>query len=199
MALETQLTKAIKAFLKSAQLTRTGIAVPDETAQTRLLETITDLLSDAIHEGRRIGSGVDERGLISAVKNLAGRAVEIVGGIIEQLIEKAEELIDAIFGSDENIDPDEAMDEVEAELDEWIDDYADMVAETEISAAVEEAAIDEAVKRGATQIYWNAEPDACERCLANAEASPIPIGADFPSSDTVPPAHPRCRCSTTTD
>ncbi len=159
---------------------------------------MTDILEAAVHEGRRIATGNESRGLINAFKNIAGQAVQIVGGIIEQLKEKAREILDAIFGSGEIDDVDAAIAEAETELEEWAADYSDLVAITEVTAAIEEAIIDEAIQQGAEQIWWVDSPGACEYCIANAEASPLPIGSTFPSGDQVPPAHPRCRCTTAT-
>lgn len=200
LALETKLAKAIKNFIDLAQVTRDGATPPDETAQTKLLDEITDALTEAIHEGRRIATQSDERALISAVQNLAGRAVQVVSDIIDQLTQRAQDIIDDIFGGgDEDIDPDEALAEVEDELDTWAAEYSEMVAETEVSAAVEDAVLAVGVELGHTEKYWNAEPGACKACIANMEASPIPIAAMWGDGSTGAPAHPHCRCSISTN
>lgn len=198
LALETKLATAIKEFLSQAQITRNGATPPGEAAQTKLLEEITDLLEQAVHEGRRIATDLEERGLISAAKNVAGRAVQVISGIIEQLAERAQILIDEIFGGGEDIDPDAALSEVEDQIGAWATDYSDMVATTEITTAVEETVLDAAIARADTKKSWNAESNACVTCLANADASPIPINAAFPDGSSAPPGHPRCRCSLST-
>jgi hypothetical protein len=50
---------------------------------------------------------------------------------------------------------------------------------------------------GVTRVRWEAhvEPRCPEgRCRTNAAEGPVEIGADFPSGDRVPPAHPGCSC-----
>jgi 2'-5' RNA ligase len=195
LALESKLSKAVKAFIDQTQITRDGVTIPDEAEQTRLLEEITELLTEAIHEGRRVATGLEERALISALKNLAGRAVQLVGEVIEQLKEKAQGIIEDLLGGPEGFDDVGATSMVSEALDEWASDYSEMVGITEITAAVEEAVLDQGIKQGHTQKYWNAEPDACERCRQNADASPIDIKASFPDGSSSPPGHVRCRCS----
>lgn len=104
-------------------------------------------------------------------------------------------LLDDLLSGGSDID-ETALEEIESQVEAWGTDYSEMVATAEIHAAVEEAVVDEMKKQGVQALYWNTEPDACPRCVANAEASPVRIGEDFPDGDTVPPAHPRCRCTT---
>ena len=195
MALEAKLAHAIKDFLGSAKITASGVEVPYGQTRTALYEALTNALQAAIHEGRHIASGIESRGLISATKDLAGRAVAVISGIVEQLVDKAQSLLDALLGDGGDLD-EESLDEIEDQIGEWSEEYAEMVATTEITSAIEESVFDVMAERGVAAINWDAEPDACPRCLANAEASPIALGSDFPSSDTVPPAHPNCRCTT---
>jgi len=42
------------------------------------------------------------------------------------------------------------------------------------------------------EVKWLHQPGACERCMANAAVSPIPINDSWPSGDV--PVHPNCRC-----
>lgn len=173
--------------------------MPDETAHERLVDAFTDALEAAVEEGQRIATdGKAQHGLISAAKNLAGRVVQAIAGIVTQLRKKIESIIGNLFGSDEAIDlSDDELEAAESELNEWAEEYSDMVAVTEIQAAVEEAVVDELMQNGTARISWMIEKDdhVCPVCQANAKASPIPIGSKFPSGDTAPPAHPRCRCS----
>jgi 2'-5' RNA ligase len=196
LSLEAALAQAIKDFIDQAQITTDGVVPPDETEQTQLLESITDLLTDAIHEGRRIATGLEERGLVSAVKNLAGRAVSVVGSIIEQLKEKVQAIIEVVVSGSAVKDADASTKEVKEQLDTWAKEYSAMVAETEIHAAVEEAIVDELGKQGVTEIYWVNDGEPCVICIGNANASPLPPGATWPSGNTTPPAHPRCKCTT---
>jgi hypothetical protein len=43
---------------------------------------------------------------------------------------------------------------------------------------------------------WQTEEGACEICVENEDAGPIPINEQFPSGDDAAPAHLLCRCST---
>jgi hypothetical protein len=52
------------------------------------------------------------------------------------------------------------------------------------------------LKRNAVEMkQWILGPNACDQCVDNAEASPIPVDDDFPSGDDAPPAHPNCVCA----
>ena len=130
------------------------------------------------------------------MKSIASKAAEIVSSIVEQIKEKFDEISAQILGG-EISSIGEAMRRIKAGVVEWGEGYAEMVAETEICASVEEAVLDTYKEnKEYNAIYWICEPDACARCQANAEASPVRFDQDFPSGDTVPPAHPRCRCTT---
>ncbi|GCE14190.1 hypothetical protein KTT_41030 [Tengunoibacter tsumagoiensis] len=132
-----------------------------------------------------------------SLANFASRASEVVAGIIEQIKDRVAGIIDAIFGDGEGeeISDAEKQAQAETEFDAWGEEYADMVGQTEVCAAVEEEVVHQMQQAGVEEIYWLAEPDACDRCLANADASPLPIDQLWPSGDTAPPAHPRCRCT----
>jgi hypothetical protein len=68
-----------------------------------------------------------------------------------------------------------------------------MVATTEMNAATSVATMDTYESLGVEQVEWFAL-DGCEDCEQNAEQGPIPLGDDFPSGDSEPPAHTNCRC-----
>lgn len=42
---------------------------------------------------------------------------------------------------------------------------------------------------------WYPDPNACDVCLANAEAGPIPLDQPFPGGVQKPLQHPRCECT----
>jgi SPP1 gp7 family putative phage head morphogenesis protein len=50
---------------------------------------------------------------------------------------------------------------------------------------------------GITRKQWVTvrDPTVCSICMANEAAGPIPKDDVFPSGDSHPPAHPRCRCN----
>jgi hypothetical protein len=176
---------AIRDFIAKVKISESGHVTASEAEQTKLLHTITDLLEAANHEGKRIATGKEERGLISAAKNLAGRAVKIAGGIMNQIRDKVRSLYDPNLPN-----PYAGLD-----ISDWAEGYSEMVAATEITDAIEEAVYDDFVEQGTAIVSWVAEDGACEECLANAEASPLPISSPFPSGDYHPPAHPNCRCN----
>ena len=166
---------------------------------TQLVSELIDCLEAATHEGQRIATGLESRGLFSAAKNIAARAAQIVGAIGDQITTKVDELIDKAFGpaGGAGLDQGQALADVKEQVDEWAKEYAETVATTEVHSAVEDAALNEyKANPEYNAVWWWCEPDACERCQENADASPIRWDIDFPSGDTVPPAHPNCRCTT---
>jgi hypothetical protein len=68
-----------------------------------------------------------------------------------------------------------------------------MIAETEYSRARTVGARETYRLNGVPMVAWLSQPDACPRCKANQEVSPIPLSARWPSGDV--PVHPRCRCA----
>ncbi len=72
-----------------------------------------------------------------------------------------------------------------------------MVATTEIARATSVASMDVYAANGIEASEWLITPDGrvCVICEDNADAGPVPLGAAFPSGDSAPPGHPRCRCS----
>lgn len=81
-------------------------------------------------------------------------------------------------------------------IDTIIDDpqQALMIARTEMARAVSIATRDTYKANGVEQVEWLVA-DGCDICQENEEASPLPIGEEFPSGDTEPPAHPNCECA----
>jgi SPP1 gp7 family putative phage head morphogenesis protein len=76
---------------------------------------------------------------------------------------------------------------------------ASNVGQTEVSAAVAGAAHHAYREAGVAQHEWLTAEDekVCPICAANEAAGPVTLGLPFPSGDIIPPAHPRCRCTTT--
>ncbi|MEU5426840.1 phage portal protein [Streptomyces olivoreticuli] len=76
--------------------------------------------------------------------------------------------------------------------------WAHSVAVTEITRASSAAAQDAYRRAGVQQIYWGSELDerACDVCIDNAGAGPLPIGTAWPSGVDAPPQHTSCRCWT---
>ena len=70
---------------------------------------------------------------------------------------------------------------------------AQIIAETEMTRAVCVASRDLYETSGVEYVEWLVA-EGCDDCQENADASPIPIDATFPSGDAEPPAHPNCMC-----
>ena len=68
------------------------------------------------------------------------------------------------------------------------------IATTEMNRAMSVASMDSYTELGLDRVEWFAL-EGCDECEANAEDGPIPLGSEFSSGDTEPPAHPNCRCS----
>jgi hypothetical protein len=188
--LEASLTRAIKAFISSAKLTRAAIIMPDETAHDRLLDQITRCLERAVQEGRRRATGRQEWGIISAARNLAGRAVQLVSDIVDSLQRKAQEILTSLFGSGVE-DIETIIAEVESELEEWGISYAEGVAENEIQTAIMETIYEVGREQGVTLMEIVTDPDACEICKGIAEENPI---VSIEDGEKLPPYHFRCKC-----
>ena len=68
------------------------------------------------------------------------------------------------------------------------------IANTEMARAMSTASVDTYADLGVEQVEWvGMEP--CDECQANEDAGAIPMGDEFPSGDSEPPAHPNCRCT----
>lgn len=83
----------------------------------------------------------------------------------------------------------------EVDLSDFFDDAerALAIAQTEMSRAVATASRQLYEESGVELVEWIVA-DPCDLCQENADVSPIPIDATFPSGDTEPPAHPNCVC-----
>lgn len=74
--------------------------------------------------------------------------------------------------------------------------WADTVAITEIARAVSAASMDTYRANGIEMVSWLTAEDGrvCPSCDENEDVGAIPIGDAFPSGDSAPPGHGRCRC-----
>ena len=75
--------------------------------------------------------------------------------------------------------------------------WANTVAWTETARAQSAAASEIYRQRGVARNEWMTAHDqrVCPLCAANDAAGPVDVGSEFPSGDTHPPGHPRCRCA----
>ena len=68
------------------------------------------------------------------------------------------------------------------------------IANTEMARAMSVASVDTYNELNVEMVEWiGMEP--CDDCQENEDAGAIPVGDEFPSGDTEPPAHPNCRCT----
>lgn len=72
---------------------------------------------------------------------------------------------------------------------------AETIAATEMADAFGEAMLGKISDQGFEWKRLVVSDDACEICLENADADPLPIDEDYPSGDDRPPFHPNCRCA----
>lgn len=72
---------------------------------------------------------------------------------------------------------------------------ARLIASTEMNDAFSEATMRKLNRMGVSYKQWITSADACDFCVENEDAGPIPIGELFPSGDERPPGHPFCRCA----
>lgn len=186
--LEKTLTSAISAFIGKTKLSSVSVSLPDETAQTKLLDMITGMLEQAVAEGKHVATGRHERGIISAAKNLAGRAVQLISDIVDTLRDKAHDIINAVFGDDSIDNPEQVA---EQQLEAWAEEYSTGVAENEIQMAVNEAIYDEMRNQGTTLLDIVLDPDACDVCRDIVGESPT---VSIEDGERLPPFHFKCRC-----
>lgn len=93
------------------------------------------------------------------------------------------------------IDGQDVEDLTDEAIQDQVDSLAETVGDTEVASAIEGEVMEQLTAQGYTQQVWYADPEACPTCIENAEASPLPMGSEWPSGDTSPPAHPHCHCS----
>jgi SPP1 gp7 family putative phage head morphogenesis protein len=75
--------------------------------------------------------------------------------------------------------------------------WAELTATTEIARAVSAASMNTYRDNGIEYVSWASAADGrvCGYCSENEDVGAIPFGNAFPSGETEPPGHPRCRCS----
>ncbi len=173
-------------------ITEQDVVPPPDEALSEATHKIADILSRAVQLGHTLASDGEQRGGIGDfLSGLASRAVQIVQGIVSNLIEK----VTALFGKGGDSSDGKALSEViSGSVTDWAEGYAETIGITEVTASIEETILDDWRKQGVTKIIWVISPGACTICENNAKAGPIAPGTKFPSGDIFPPAHPRCRC-----
>jgi hypothetical protein len=146
VSLEATLANAIEAFVLKTEMSNNVPIVPGEQARAVLLDIIQSVLISAIHEGKRIATGTEDRSLISSAKNVAGRAVQLISDIVSHIKEKVQSIIDSLSSTNEVKDVD-----IDHDLKEWAEGYADRLAGDEVHCFVEEGVLDGMKRSGVTQ------------------------------------------------
>lgn len=72
----------------------------------------------------------------------------------------------------------------------------ELITETELMTGMNLIEMAVYKKNGIDRVIWNTTLDerTCPICVGNEEAGRVKLGSKFPSGQTVPPAHIRCRC-----
>jgi hypothetical protein len=130
------------------------------------------------------------RSVLSGVRDTLARAKDIVSGLIDHVRESIQKALGKEQPEDEQISP---SDVVDTTINDLIDELPELVAETEVTGAIESAVLGTLKDGGVQRVRCENEPDACNMCRALADQGAIDINGEFEGGITLP-AHPRCRC-----
>ena len=126
------------------------------------------------------GTTVDRIGVVLAKGLREGLPAREVGTSIENILSPLREKIALSLGADLST----LMSDSQRSF---------MIATTELSRATSMASMGRYQDSGVSEVEWLVV-DPCDICQENEDSSPVPLGDDFPSGDTEPPAHPNCQC-----
>jgi hypothetical protein len=163
-------------------------------------ESASATIASFLEKAQALGHGYAQQQLARLERSIAGNVVK--GGALTWAIEQARSLIDRalswakdLFASKvEQLGDDASEEDIEQALEDTAETVSDTLALTEIQDTIEQEVMDVLQGAGVAMIQAVNEPDACDLCVQNAEAGPIPIGTPFPSGHTSCPFHGRCRC-----
>jgi len=163
-------------------------------------ESASTAIASFLEKAQTLGHGYGQQQLARLERSI-GSAIK-GGNLIQKFIDQARDLIDRalawakdLFASKvEQLGDDASEEDIEQALEETAETVADTLALTEIADTIEQEVMDVLQGSGVAMILAVNEPDACELCVGNAEAGPIPIGTPFPSGGSSAPFHQRCRC-----
>ncbi len=127
-------------------------------------------------------------------------ALKLDGPGFQQLLDSADATIQGVTGTAldrmgsllaEGALNGDSVDTIAKSLMSVLDDPARAftIADTELARATSAASADMYDLNGIQQWDWLLSPDACDICVEEGDGNPHPLG------DDMPPAHPRCRCS----
>lgn len=172
--------------------TETGVAIPVQAAGHAVASTTIDWAGWTPGDTDAARALLD--GGLDRLLEQAGVTINsVLAGRMDAL---AEALADGITGG-------LAPDTIARGLDEVLEDprWASLVAETEVSRAINFATQGRYLNAGVTANTWMTAADqrVCPACAENEDAGPVSIGQSFPSGASGPPGHPRCRCALAPD
>jgi hypothetical protein len=169
-----------------------------QAIQDELVEDVQALLQEA----QAIGTAhaqvmlkkLNRAFVIGSYRNLFKQAKNIVSGIIDHVSESIQKALGKEQDEDgEQSSPSDVVDET---INDLIDELPELVAETEITGAIESAVLGTLKDGGVQRVRWIAEPDACAMCRELAEQGAIDAdGGEFLGGISSPPLHPRCKCN----
>jgi len=133
----------------------------------------------------------------AALVDPQGRLADLLNGnkaLIDQLDATTLDRIGTALASglDQGLSPSDIASEINDVLNDPL--RAMVIARTETSNALNQAAISDYKDAGIEQIEWQGA-DPCEICEPN-DGEIITLGDTFSSGDEYPPAHPNCICTT---
>lgn len=160
--------------------------VPAKKEQRRTVKKLAIALEHAYHLGeslaqKRLGQA---RGTQEGLRDFLSGITEKAQGILTTFLVTVQDWF-GIHGDEE---------EIEQSFDEMLENMTVLTAQSEIVDAIESGVFDTFLANQVQQVVWVAQPDACRLCQDNAGDGPVNLGEAFSSGDTMPPAHPRCRC-----
>lgn len=172
--------------------TETGVAIPVQAAGHAVAGTRIDWAGWTPGDTDAARALLD--GGLDRLLEQAGVTINsVLAGRMDAL---AEVLADGITGG-------LAPDTIARGLDEVLADsrWASLVAETEVSRAINAATQGRYLNAGVTANTWMTAADqrVCPACAENEDAGAVSIGQSFPSGASGPPGHPRCRCALAPD
>lgn len=191
--LEAQMQTAIQDFIRRVKVGDGG------TVQIPAMASLTQSIADWLEQAHALGvATADTRSLealsIPKPKDWFGKATQIMQTLVTNIADKVSEWIDDLTG-DSDVDDSDIVDEVTAELEAYAGTEAELIALYEVPDAFNNGMLETFQDMGYATVQWvTMEGNVCPACQENADAGSIAIGSAFPSGDTSPPNHPRCRC-----
>ena len=135
-------------------------------------------------------------------------AQRVLGGGLQRLLDQAHVTVSSIAANRmddladvlaEGLSGGLSPGEIARNLDGVLEDpkWASMVADTETARAISIATQDRYLSIGVTANSWMTAADqrVCQACRDNEDAGAVSVGQSFPSGESAPPSHPRCRCA----